>query len=239
MKKLSLILGSLTLVTNIYGAIYIIGDSTASNYENDRYPRMGWGQTLGNHLKDIEVQNAAKSGRSTKSFKDEGHWGEVEKNLKDGDYVFIQFGHNDQKKDDPKRFTTPDKDYSDNLKEYVKISREKGATPVLLTSIHRRRFKDGKIVDSHKDYLTATRKVAGELNVPLIDLASKSEVLFNQYGEDGSKKLFMILEKGENPNYPEGSNDNTHLSELGANEISKLVVQGIKENNLPLQKNIK
>lgn len=239
MKKLYTGILATMLSASLYGAVFIIGDSTASHYEADRYPRMGWGQALDKYL-DTKVINEAVSGRSSKSFFDEGYWSKVDSELKSGDYVFIQFGHNDQKKEDTARYTEPGTTYNEQLKFYVEETRKKGATPVLMTSIHRRRYRDGKIVDSHKEYLTATEQVAKELKVPFIDIAKKTEILLNRVGEEESKSYFLVFDETAYPvNYPKGANDNTHLSEKGANAVAQLVVEGIKENNLPLKNRIK
>jgi lysophospholipase L1-like esterase len=221
--------------------LYVIGDSTASFYYSDKYPRMGWAQVFQELFDEnkLVVENKAISGRSSKSFYDEKAWDFVYKKLKKGDFVFIQFGHNDEKKDDPERYTEPSSTFKQFLKIYIDNTREKGATPVLLTPIHRNSWKDGKINDTHKEYITAIRELAKETNVPLIDVAEKTKNLFESLGKNKINEIFLILEKGKYKNYPNGVTDDTHLQENGAKEISKLIAEGIKELNLTIIKYLK
>jgi lysophospholipase L1-like esterase len=216
--------------------LFIIGDSTASYYDQSRYPRMGWGQVIQKYLdKDsVEVVNGALSGRSSKSFYEEGVWNNIRENIEKGDYVLIQFGHNDEKENDPSRYSNPLTTFRDYLKIYIYDARRSGAIPVLLTSIHRNRWNKGKIEDSHREYLTSVKDLAKEMNVQLIDIAYKSQKLFESLGEDKMKDVFLILEKGIYKNYPDGIVDNTHFQENGANEIAKLVIKEISECNLEI-----
>lgn len=221
--------------------IYIIGDSTACNYGEDRYPRTGWGQVLQKFFDEtkVKISNRAISGRSSKSFYEEKAWDSVLKEIKEGDYVFIQFGHNDEKKEDITRFTEPFTTFKDYLKIYINQTRTKGAIPVLLTPIHRNKWSGGQIVDTHKDYLIAIRELAKEENVSLIDIADKTKKLFESLGEKNMNQVFLILPKGKYKNYPEGVNDNTHLQEKGAIKVANLVIEGIKEINLEIASTIK
>lgn len=216
--------------------IFIIGDSTASNYTEDRFPRTGWGQVLQNFFdkNKIIVKNRALSGRSSKSFYDEKAWENVLKELKEGDYLFIQFGHNDEKKEDASRYTEPFTTFKQYLKIYIDGARSKGAIPVLLTPIHRNKWKNGKLEDTHKDYLIAIRELAKEQNTLFIDLAEKTKILFESLGEDKMNEIFLILPKGQYKNYPDGITDNTHLQEKGAIKIASLVVESIKELKIDL-----
>ncbi|ALJ05941.1 rhamnogalacturonan acetylesterase [Pseudalgibacter alginicilyticus] len=211
--------------------IYTIGDSTMSNKANpENNPEFGWGQVLQPYFKDgIVIDNRAVNGRSSKSFIDEGRWESVLETLKKGDYVLIQFGHNDQKNQSPERYTNAHVGYRHNLIKYVEETRSKGAIPILLSSIVRRNFNEnGVLIDTHGDYPLVLRLVALEYNVPFIDLQYLSENLEKSYGVIGSKKLHLHFEPGENPYYPEGKVDNTHLSFLGATEIAKLAVNEMK-----------
>jgi acetyl esterase/lipase/lysophospholipase L1-like esterase len=216
--------------------IFIAGDSTACDYEASRAPRTGWGQTLGEYFDPdrVEVINRAQSGRSSKSFMDEGELDKIARDIKPGDYLWIQFGHNDEKEANPKRYTDPATTFPQTLKKYIEAARNAGAQPVLLTPVVRRRFEDGRLADSHGGYLTAVRKLAREENVPLIDMAAMSEAFFNDVGEEKSKQYFMHLVPGESSNYPEGAEDDTHFQKRGAEAMARLAVEGIRELGLPL-----
>ena len=213
-------------------SIYTIGDSTMADKPNpDENPERGWCQLLPKFLTDnAVVKNHAVNGRSTRSFIAEGKWNAVKEQLKKGDYVFIQFGHNDQKYKDPKRYTNPETAYRNNLIKFVEETREKGANPVLFTSIVRRKFNEhGTLIDTHKGYPLQVRIVAKEMNVPLIDLQYLTEQLEEQYGVEASKKLHLHYAPNEILYYPEGKADDTHLSVLGATEVSKLAINQLEE----------
>lgn len=222
--------------------IYTIGDSTMANKPNpDENPERGWGQILPQFLNEkARVENRAVNGRSTRSFIDENRWDTVYNKLKKGDYVFIQFGHNDQKVNSPERYTNPHTAYRNNLIRFVKETREKGATPVLFTSIVRRSFnEDSTLVDTHGAYPMEMRLVAQQYNVPLIDLQYLTEQLEESYGVEGSKKLHLHFEKGENSFYKDGKHDDTHLSMLGATEVVKLAVKELIIKVSPLSEFIR
>lgn len=213
-------------------SIYTIGDSTMADKPNpDENPERGWCQVLPEFLNDYAtVKNHAVNGRSTRSFIDEKKWEVVHNQLAQGDYVFIQFGHNDQKYKDPKRYTNPETAYRNNLIKFVEETREKGANPVLFTSIVRRKFNEhGTLIDTHKGYPLQVRIVAKEMNVPLIDLQYLTEQLEEQYGVEASKKLHLHYAPNEILYYPEGKADDTHLSVLGATEVSKLAINQLEE----------
>lgn len=222
--------------------VYLIGDSTCADKPVDDNPEHGWGQLFQNFFSpEVYVENHAKNGRSTKSFRDQGLWQDVLKKLKPGDYVFIQFGHNDQKISDTSRYAEAHTAYKQNLIKYVEETRAKGAFPVLLTPVNRRKFDaEGKFVDQHGDYPVVVREVAAEMNVPLIDVHKKSLDLFSKLGEQGTKELFM---NGVPPNtfksFPKGNGDNTHFTLKGAEIVSSMVADGIRELNLPLAKFMK
>ncbi|QQT26970.1 rhamnogalacturonan acetylesterase [Sphingobacterium spiritivorum] len=223
--------------------LYIIGDSTAANKTAKTYPETGWGMKLQELFNEQEVivDNRALNGRSTASFKHDyntkshtvvNHWRLVLEKIKPGDYVFIEFGHNDEKIHKPTVGTSLEK-FKANLTEYVEETRQKGAIPVLLTPIERRNWINGKLVETHGGYPDATRAVAKQLNVPLIDMQIKTNSLLSRLGEEGSVSLFNHLPPGHE-NYPKGIQDNTHLSPKGAEQLAKLVVDGIRELNLTL-----
>jgi len=196
---------------------------------------------LGQHFKDgkVRIDNRAANGRSTKTFLSEGKWQSLIDDLKARDYVFIQFGHNDSSKDKGERYTPPD-DYRRNLIRFVNDVRSKKGKPVLLTPVMRRRFdKDGKFYDTHGEYPDIVRSVADGLDVPLIDMHQKSKTLIVKYGVEESRKLFLQLAPGEDANYPNGIDDNTHFSPRGAEEIAHLVVEVIRQSKMGLRKFLK
>lgn len=219
--------------------IYSIGDSTMANKKPEVYPETGWCQMLGENFEElVTVKNHAVNGRSSKSFIEEGRWQVVLDSLKRGDYVFIQFGHNDEKDYDSTRYTTPFGTYTNNLERFVNETREKGATPILFTSIVRRNFGDGgKLIDTHGDYPVATRNVAKELNVPLIDLQKLTEDWVNSLGDNASKKMYLWTEA--NDKFPEGRKDDTHLSVEGAKNVARLALDECKKQNLPFTNYLK
>ena len=214
-------------------SIYTIGDSTMADKRNpNENPERGWCQVLPQFLNDnVEVKNHAVNGRSTRSFISEKRWDKVYNQLQKGDYVFIQFGHNDQKIKDPKRYTNPQTAYRNNLIKFVNETRKKGAIPVLFTSIVRRRFNEfGTFTDTHGAYPREVRLVAKEYNVTLIDLQYLTEKLEESYGVEQSKKLHLHYVPNEISYYPKGKIDDTHLSVLGATEVVKLAVKELHEN---------
>lgn len=235
---LILTLFSFTLPEKKKIKIFLAGDSTISIKATKAYPETGWGMPFV-HFWDssVTVVNRAKNGRSTKTFISEGLWKSIYDEAGEGDYVFIQFGHNDESKEKVERYTTPF-EYKTNLTKFVKEARSKKAIPVLLTPVSRRRFKGGKAVPTHEEYTPLVKEVANEMNVPLIDLDSKSMELYQQFGEESSKLLFLQLQPGEHPNYPEGKTDNTHFNELGARKIAQIVLSEIKALSLDLKDRI-
>lgn len=213
--------------------IFIAGDSTAATKLPDEKPETGWGERIGEFFtSDIEICNFAINGRSSKSFINEGILQKISELIKSDDFLFIEFGHND-KKENEELYTEPFTTYKAYLTEYIKVARNAGAHPVLLTSIHRRNFdENGIIKDTHGNYIVAVRDLAAELNVPLIDMGEKSKRLFEQIGIEKTKEIFLWVKPGGNLNHPDGIQDNTHFSEKGAKEIARLVVEGIKENHI-------
>ena len=213
--------------------IFVAGDSTVQNCKKDYAPQAGWAQMLPLLLKPgIRVENHAIGGRSTKSFIQEGRLDEILHKIKEGDYLVIQFGHNDEKLEGA--YADPHGMYKAYLKMFIDGAREKGAIPVLITPVNRRRFDiNDKFYETHGDYPAAVISLGKELDVVVIDLCALSRVFFEKLGVQESKKIFLFLEPGKYPNYPEGSKDNTHFSEEGAFEIAKLVASGMKAVNLP------
>jgi lysophospholipase L1-like esterase len=222
--------------------IYTIGDSTMANKTKpDENPERGWGQMLPLFFNDnIIIDNRAVNGRSTRSFINEKRWDAIYKVLKPGDYVFIQFGHNDQKEKDSTRYTNPHTAYRHNLIRFVNETRAKGAIPVLFSSIVRRNFNEqGVLISTHGDYPLETRLVAQEYKVPFIDMEYYSELLEQSYGPEKSKQLHLHYKAGEIPYYKEDKADNTHLCVKGATEIAKIAIEELKKTNLDLVKYIK
>ena len=206
--------------------IYMIGDSTMSVYASNVYPRMGWGQPLGNLFaaKCATVVDKALSGRSSKSFFDEGAWTPIKNALKAGDYVMIQFGHNDEKSEEPTLFTDPQTTYKQFLTTYINDTRAKSATPLLLTSVNRNKWSGATLSDTHGAYPPAVRELAASLKVELIDMAALSKSYFERIGQTETNQLFLILAAGASPNYPNGVTDNTHFQEKGALALGRLVM---------------
>ena len=223
--------------------IYTIGDSTmADKIKPNENPEKGWCQVLPSFfdLNQVTINNRAVNGRSTKSFINEKRWESVYQLLKPGDYVFIQFGHNDEKLADSTRYTNPHTAYRHNLIRFVIETREKGAIPILFSSIARRNFNEqGVLIGTHGDYPLETRLVAQEYQVPFIDLEYFSELLEQSYGVEKSKELHLYFKMGEHPYYPEGKSDDTHLSLKGATEIAKIAVQELRKMDLGINKFIK
>ncbi|MEA4936752.1 MAG: GDSL-type esterase/lipase family protein [Paludibacter sp.] len=216
--------------------VFTIGDSTMADYTSfpTKAPMFGWGQVFQDYFnpEKVIIANYARSGRSCKTFISDGYWNTVLSQISAGDYVFIQFGHNDEKDSSLEEYRT-------NLARFIGETRKKGALPVLLTPVTRRTFNnDGTLYDSHikdgKDYPSSMRKLAADSAVQLIDITASSMELVQSLGVEGSKIIYLWLNPGEYSNYPEGSSDNTHFSEYGANEIARLIINGLKESNSQL-----
>ncbi len=221
--------------------IYTIGDSTMANKPKAEInPERGWGQMLPQYFNNqVTIKNKAVNGRSTRSFLKENRWDSIYKELKRGDFVFIQFGHNDGKITDSTRYTNPQASYRHNLIRFVEDTRLKGANPVLFTSISRRNFNEnGSLIDTHGNYTLVTRMVADEYKVQLIDLQYFTEVMEETYGREKSKKLHLSFAAGEHEYYSNGISDNTHLSVIGANYVAQLAVRDLYLNNKKLKKYI-
>ncbi len=211
--------------------IYYAGDSTAAQNTVFSYPQTGMGQGLSLYLKrEHIVQNFAINGRSTKSFLEEGRLSAIRKELNEGDFLLIQFGHNDEKIEDPSRYTTPFNEYQTNLMRFIRAAREVGAHPVLITPLSRRIFDAyGVLKDTHGDYPEAMRQLGCQQNVPVIDLSRLSFELLEQTGDEESKKWFMYFPSGCYPNYPEGKTDNTHLRYEGAIRFAGILAEEFRK----------
>ncbi|MDE5962297.1 MAG: rhamnogalacturonan acetylesterase [Duncaniella sp.] len=237
--------------------VFMIGDSTMANKPLDKENQeRGWGQMLPIYLEGaIKVDNHAVNGRSSKSFIDEGRWEKVREQIRPGDYVIIQFGHNDEKAKSPDRYTVPGSTFDANLKKFVNETREKGGTPILMNSIVRRNFpangiaaaqtddrqktwKKGlenypaegdTLVDTHGDYRIAPRNVAEEMGVVFVDMNTLTHELVQGLGKDSSKDLFMWMPVGKYEFAPNGRIDNTHLNVYGGIVVSRLAVNALAE----------
>lgn len=247
MKTLKLLLCALLLsaAAKVLAAgpvtLYAIGDSTmAPNTRCDEDPGdpgRGWAEPLQRFFdpSQLIVRNCAVSGRSTKSFIDEGRWQQVLDRIAPGDLLLIQFGHNDAKKSDPKRYTDPETTFKANLRRFVSEARAKGAVPILATSIVRRLFTaDGALRDSHGRYVPSATEVAEELDVPLVDMNRLTGELVRQYGPEESKKLYLYVEPDVAERFPDGNADDTHLCVRGAEEFAALFVRACVETHNPL-----
>ena len=222
MRKL-FYLACIWLIASSFTTIHLMGDSTMAEKDlTGGNPERGWGMMFQNFLDDsFQVVNYAQNGRSTKSFIDRGLWDKVYNALQPGDYVFIQFGHNDAKADDPERFAPAFGAYQDNLRTFIRGARAKGATPVLLTPLARRWFKNGQLDrNCHTDYPAAMKQVAQEEGVTLLDITTKSLDWLESLGDEPSKAYFMIST---------GKDDNTHTIARGARKVTELVCEALQE----------
>lgn len=247
-----LLLTSFRTDTRDVTTIFMIGDSTMADKPLDGgNQERGWGQMLpGFFTEDIRVDNHARNGRSSKSFIDEGLWENVRTQIRKGDYVFIQFGHNDEKPDSG-RHTDPGTTFDANLRRFVKETRAKGGIPVLFSSIVRRNFYDNRnavtdddlrlekaggetlegdsLIDTHGAYVDSPRNVAAELDVPFVDLNRLTHDLVQGMGAEGSKRLFMWIAEGVCPACPKGRQDNTHLNVYGGRRVAGLAAEALAE----------
>jgi lysophospholipase L1-like esterase len=211
--------------------VHMIGDSTMANKPViPANPERGWGQMFHMYFNDaVRVENYAQNGRSTKSFIAEGRWDKVVAALKPGDFVIIQFGHNDEKTNDVKRGTAPFGDFTENLTRFVRESRQYQATPILATPVARRKFDEtGTLTNSHGVYPEAVRKVAEVEKVPLLELCTATEKLLQQLGPESSKRLFDWIPAGEFTARPDGLEDDTHFNAYGASRVCDLAVVEIE-----------
>lgn len=215
--------------------LYMVGDSTmADRTDTTITPERGWGQVLPTFLDgDVTVKNYAMNGRSTRSFMEEGRWRAVAGQLHRGDIVIIQFGHNDTKQSDPRRYTSIE-DYQANLSKMVQEARKKGARPVLCTPIARRYFSNetGELVNRHGGYVDAVRKVAEAEKVPLIDMNGMTSEWLRREGDSASVRYFCHIPAGKYSKYPDGKTDNTHLSEAGAVEVARMAAEDMQRQNI-------
>ena len=209
----------------------LMGDSTMADkdlsYQN---PERGWGQRLKSHVDEgVEVANYAQNGRSTKSVQTLGIWDRVKADLKAGEYLFIQFGHNDSKESDTTRYAAPFGAYQDNIRLFVDHALSVGAKPILFTPVSRRWFDDkGNLKrECHGDYPAAVKQIAQEYGLPLIDANEVTQQWLISLGDEASRKYYMWIEEGTNPKHPQGKVDNTHTNVAGARQIVNLLLPEI------------
>ncbi len=221
--------------------VFLIGDSTMADKLPADFPETGWGMPFSKLFNDaVEVQNHAYNGRSTKSFRREGRWAKVQAQLKKGDYVFIQFGHNDAKASDTARYAPSQTDFRENLTRYVAETRAKGGIPILLTPTQRRKFDStGVFVDQHADYPNVVREVAAKEKVLLIDIEKESKKYISSEGPEGAKKMFLHYPVGIFRKFMKGAADDTHFSPFGAMKISDMVAEAILASNEHLRSFLK
>ena len=216
--------------------IWMIGDSTMANKQVDKAPETGWGMVFYEFVTgNVTVHNHALNGRSSKSFLDEGRWTAIYDSIQPGDYVIIEFGHNDEKPAE-KLHTDPSTTYKQLLKKYIDEARAKGANPIVCSSIVRRHF-DGKgnLKETHGAYINAAQEIALETKTPYIDMEAKTRKVVMELGPEKSKSLYLFTKPGEYANRPTGVQDSTHLNTIGARRFAGLFVEEVKKQKLSLE----
>jgi lysophospholipase L1-like esterase len=219
----------------LHPALHLAGDSTMADKPLDPpNPERGWGQALRELMREPgRLVNHAVNGRSTRSFRDEGRWTRLLAQLEPRDAVIIQFGHNDQKVEDPTRHAAAKTDYRDNLRRFVAEVRERQGVPILATSVVRRRFDAaGQLLHTLGGYPAAARAVAAELSVPLLDLERATHALVRGLGPEASKRLYVWVRPGEYTRHPQGREDDTHFSAAGARAVAELAAQALRAQGL-------
>lgn len=204
--------------------VFIASDSTASQYGPERAPRQGWGMALQSFLDPSawEVRNHAQSGRSARSFVDQGWFLGIAKELRRGDVLLIQFGHNDQKLEDPTRYNEPHQAFPSWLRRYIALARRHGVTPILITPLARRKFDGSQLLDTHGLYAEAIRQLAKAEGVGLIDLSVISMDWLRALGPEASKLFYMHVPEARTPTLEQA--DDTHLHERGAVQVACMIM---------------
>ncbi|GAA3709978.1 hypothetical protein GCM10022268_18900 [Sphingomonas cynarae] len=219
--------------------IFIAGDSTAQDYKADKAPQSGWGTALRCWTAQ-PVENRAIGGRSTRSFIEQGRFDRIASDIGPGDTLLIQFGHNDaDTKKMAERFT-PIPDYITNLRRFIEMAREHGASPVVITPVTRRSFKDGHVPRSFPLYEDAAKQVAEQTKTPLIDLAALSRRWVKRAGDAGSRRFYLHATPADNwPGFPKGVDDDVHFSKTGADGVAALIAGGLRRTGLPVAKTLR
>lgn len=220
---------------------YIAGDSTVQTYDPIAYaPQAGWGQMIDRFLADdVAVENHAIGGRSSKNFITQGRLDEILRNIRPGDYLFAQFGHNDATQGVDDRYASPE-DYKEYLREYIQGARQRGATPVIVTPVSRRSFnaETGEANVSFPEYVAKAIEVADEEDALLVDLSASSRAYLTEIGAEAAKAVFLHVDPGVFPNRPGGTADDTHFQEYGAIQMARLVAQDVAEFNDPIAEKV-
>lgn len=219
-------------VAGVHPALHLVGDSTmADKPPLPLHPERGWGQLLREFMVEpARLVNHAANGRSTRRFVDEGRWAHLMTQLQPGDWVLVQFGHNDQKADDPRRYAAADTDFKAYLRRFVADVRARGATPLLATPVVRRKFgADGKIVNTLAEWPQALRDVAAETGVTLIDMNVLTAAQLESVGPEPSKAMFMWIAPGQWDSLPDGRKDDTHYVESGARATAALAARALRQ----------
>ena len=206
--------------------VFLAADSTVQTYSENDAPQAGWGQFVEDYFNDhVEFFNHAIGGRSSKTFIEEGHLDKIAEAMNEGDYLFIQMGHNDSTKIRPERYTEPYQDYKDYLRQYINKAREKKAIPILITPVARLHFVSGEFLTDFGDYCNAMKELAEQETVTVVDLMKRSITYLDTIGYEKAKELFMISVNGT---------DCTHFTQKGANEIARIVSEGIRDCDINL-----
>ncbi|MEV6653452.1 rhamnogalacturonan acetylesterase [Streptomyces sp. NPDC051219] len=226
--------------------VFLAGDSTVANYPASVRPMAGWGQMIGQFFTaEVKFENRARGGRSAKSFVLESHLDRILTKVRRGDYLFIQFGHNDKPLTDSKcsskplycnRHTEPYTSYKKYLAKYVDGARAHGATPVLVTPMGTRRFNgEGRFVNEFSDYAKAMRQLGKERKAQVIDLNARSIAFYNRIGAKASKGVFLHVAPRKYPAYPSGKSDNVHFQKYGATRLARMVAEEVRASDLPIR----
>ena len=236
MKKFVLMIACLPLLLS--GAnIFLAGDSTMCIYKETSAPQQGWGMALQVLCKDgVKVFNYAQGGRSSMSFITEKRWERIRREAKKGDFVIIQFGHNDAHRGEKNlyRSTDPQTTFKLYLRLYIAEARARGMIPILCTQTALCIFKNGKTVNKRDTYVNACREIAAETKCALIDLNAYAIEKMTAMGKKEASKFHMIFAPGENPKFPKGRNDVCHLTGAGAKFYAETLVELAKKQNLPI-----
>jgi lysophospholipase L1-like esterase len=211
--------------------VYLAGDSTVQTYNSSYYPQTGWGQVISNYFTtDVKFVNKAIGGRSSKNFVEQGRLTEILNVIQKGDYLFIQFGHNDATISNADRYAAPYTTYKEYLAKYIDGARAKGAIPVLITPVARLNYKNNTYVNDFPDYCTAMKQVASEKDCAIIDMMTKCLNYYKTLSYNEVYSFYLVSSNGT---------DYTHFTEKGAKEVAKLVSQGVKDINIPISKYVK
>jgi len=211
--------------------IFWAGDSTVKQNSIATYPQTGIGQVFHRYVKNMQVQveNHAENGRSTKSFIDEGRLAVIEERISAGDYLFIQFGHNDEKPEEPSFYADPEVAFPENLAKFADAARSKGATPVFISPVTRWDRNNPNARWRHDEWAASYRRTAEKLGVALIDLTKMSEELVDRLGDEARTEFYMHFPAGKYRSCPDGMQDGTHLQPLGAMAFAGLIAKGLYE----------